>query len=345
MQNTCMKHGMKYIYIEKSYFHRLSIEPSNMAEESEDQQQVPYAWNCTQCTFLNPLSSHRCEMCNHTQMHIRNPDPIPTTTRRQQFGQRQLNNDPDGNSTLTAVVGGTALGCIAGGLSSYIRGTSISDGVFQGGINGAIIGAIDSLFRQGHSSTRTSTLTQNLPSSIITTREINETPRQLPLNHDLLLRSFQNMLNSVNSTRPEVTDSSYESHNLIPEQHQVSPSNDILFLQLFEDLLNSRDLHFQPDNLSLEDIDFEHLLSIFGDGTENMGASQAEIDSLPTHTIKNLEKDLPSIDLQQCVICLEDFKSGDERKILPCFHGYHKECIDHALRNRATCPLCNSSLN
>jgi hypothetical protein len=340
---------------------------------TEYQQQVSYGWNCKQCTFLNLLSNHRCEMCNHSQMHTRNPvpvrmerlidthsmdyheihDSIYTTTRSQKLRQSQLHNYPNDNPNLAAVVEGTARGCIVGGQSSNNRGRYIPDGTFRAEKNGAIIEAVDSL-RQGNSTTTIPIPTQNVtPSSIKASRLIN-TPnenyifsprhRQLPANDDFCMRSFQNMINSGNSTR-EITDSLYESPTLIPDQRQVSPSDDMLLLELFEDLLNSDDLPFHRDTLSLEDIDYELLLSIFGDGTENMGASQTEIESLPTHTIKSLEKDLPSIDLRQCAICLDDFKSGDERKLLPCFHGYHKECIDHALRHRATCPLCNSSLH
>jgi Ring finger domain len=108
---------------------------------------------------------------------------------------------------------------------------------------------------------------------------------------------------------------------------------------------NSDPVRTDPFNDFLETSDFEQLLRIFGDGTENMGADEMDIDVLPTQTIINVEKELPSKDLRQCVICLDDFKSGDQRKTLPCLHGYHKACIDRALRNRAYCPLCNSGLN
>jgi hypothetical protein len=126
----------------------------------------------------------------------------------------------------------------------------------------------------------------------------------------------------------------FTSSSITTSQRQF-PMNDDSFLRSTQNMIDSGNSAH----------DYRRLLSVFGDGTENMGASETEIDSLPTHTIKNLENDLPPKDLRQCSICLDDFSSGDERKILPCFHAYHKACIDQALRNRAICPLCNSSLH
>lgn len=41
-----------------------------------------------------------------------------------------------------------------------------------------------------------------------------------------------------------------------------------------------------------------------------------------------------------CGVCLVDFDDGDELRVLPCGHYFHKECIDHWLLNSATvCPI------
>jgi len=46
-----------------------------------------------------------------------------------------------------------------------------------------------------------------------------------------------------------------------------------------------------------------------------------------------------------CGVCLVDFDDGDELRVLPCGHSFHKECIDHWLLNSSTvCPVCKHDL-
>ena len=56
--------------------------------------------------------------------------------------------------------------------------------------------------------------------------------------------------------------------------------------------------------------------------------------------------DLQAVE-EECILCMEDFKSGDEVRSLPCGHYFHTACIDKwlvvAQRNKArTCPLCKA---
>lgn len=42
-----------------------------------------------------------------------------------------------------------------------------------------------------------------------------------------------------------------------------------------------------------------------------------------------------------CVICLEEFRDGDECKVRSkCNHIFHQTCIDDWLDDHSTCPLC-----
>lgn len=42
----------------------------------------------------------------------------------------------------------------------------------------------------------------------------------------------------------------------------------------------------------------------------------------------------------QCPVCLEDFESGQDLRVLPCHHSFHPDCIDPWLLNVAgSCPL------
>ena len=46
-----------------------------------------------------------------------------------------------------------------------------------------------------------------------------------------------------------------------------------------------------------------------------------------------------------CSICTEDFKKGEEVRLLPCNHKFHPDCVDPWLLNvSGTCPLCRIDL-
>uniref|UniRef100_A0A0D9WH03 RING-type domain-containing protein n=1 Tax=Leersia perrieri TaxID=77586 RepID=A0A0D9WH03_9ORYZ len=43
----------------------------------------------------------------------------------------------------------------------------------------------------------------------------------------------------------------------------------------------------------------------------------------------------------ECAICLAEFASGEQVRVLPrCNHGFHERCIDRWLAARLTCPTC-----
>merc|ERR1711920_353355 len=43
---------------------------------------------------------------------------------------------------------------------------------------------------------------------------------------------------------------------------------------------------------------------------------------------------------EQCMVCMQNFFPGDELRILPCFHRYHRGCVDQWLRQHQECPVC-----
>ena len=56
-------------------------------------------------------------------------------------------------------------------------------------------------------------------------------------------------------------------------------------------------------------------------------------------TFLNPKKD----NFNECVICLEEMKTGQELTIILCSHIYHSKCIrDWALKKKI-CPLCDYS--
>jgi hypothetical protein len=49
---------------------------------------------------------------------------------------------------------------------------------------------------------------------------------------------------------------------------------------------------------------------------------------------------------QKCIICMEKYIINDEVKTLPCFHLFHKECIDHWFKaGNDSCPICKNKIN
>lgn len=46
-----------------------------------------------------------------------------------------------------------------------------------------------------------------------------------------------------------------------------------------------------------------------------------------------------------CAICLDDFQMGEELRLLPCEHAYHRHCIDPWLAGESElCPMCKQSI-
>ncbi|XP_031754584.1 RING-H2 finger protein ATL72-like [Xenopus tropicalis] len=58
-----------------------------------------------------------------------------------------------------------------------------------------------------------------------------------------------------------------------------------------------------------------------------------KIASLPLRVVGEEDEDF-------CIICLSDYKSGEEAYSLPCNHHFHARCLTEWLIERPVCPLC-----
>lgn len=69
----------------------------------------------------------------------------------------------------------------------------------------------------------------------------------------------------------------------------------------------------------------------------NEGLSNADVRKLPERIYDSNDSHNAS---EACVICQNDFTTGDRLRHLPCDHEFHSTCLDQWLVLKATCPLC-----
>ena len=69
------------------------------------------------------------------------------------------------------------------------------------------------------------------------------------------------------------------------------------------------------------------------------GLSAEEVGELQWHEVKEGGAG------GECAVCLEAFRAGDRRRVLPgCEHGFHAECVDTWLRRSRRCPICRAEV-
>ncbi|BFY98155.1 hypothetical protein BsWGS_01195 [Bradybaena similaris] len=95
----------------------------------------------------------------------------------------------------------------------------------------------------------------------------------------------------------------------------------------------------QPDDSNLgspeEEETYEELLAL--DEMKENGLSKSDIEQLPSY---RFSIDRSESTQTSCVVCLCDFEAEDLLRALPCFHGFHAECVDTWLKRNPTCPIC-----
>ena len=81
---------------------------------------------------------------------------------------------------------------------------------------------------------------------------------------------------------------------------------------------------------------------------------QSVLDTLPdtkihiNHHNQNNEEEKKGVsgneEYNKCSVCMTEYNEGETVKTLPCFHKYHKECIEGWFKVQNFCPICKFEL-
>ena len=74
----------------------------------------------------------------------------------------------------------------------------------------------------------------------------------------------------------------------------------------------------------------------------NKGLDAQTIANYPVSKINNANN--LSEDKKKCLICLDEFKNGQNSIILPCIHLFHSICIKTWMAKENFCPLCKNKI-
>jgi len=326
----------------------------DLMDDDDDMGAVEQQWTCPRCTLLNPMTSVHCGACNNRNPSAspRPPDPVrrerliggdddwmmsgggmgPVQEHFMYSGMSGGGNRNNNNNNAAAYLGGGALvGGILGAAASYARGRPAALGAFEGAMQGAISGAFASeMFRDGDNAHMQQQQSQS-QGSRRSSRRTNP-----PIRTTRTVRHG----NGISTT---TTTSWSSSSSLSQTRRGNSRGMDPVTSMMMQSMLATSPGRFHRAGLgaSVDGMSYEQLLARFGDGSEMMGASDQQVASLPVAAVDDTP--LPQ-DSCQCSICLENFQTGDKRKILPCLHSFHESCVDKWLKQNGACPICKHRL-
>lgn len=150
-----------------------------------------------------------------------------------------------------------------------------------------------------------------------------------------------------------------QSHENENGENDSNDNNDVQYINPLNLRLSFVDRDFTEDDyevlLALDRV--AQLMDNAMGARPQRGATANELNELPTHvyrstpTVEDGENENSGIEMKKldeersvCVICLSNFEDGDVVTTTPCFHQFHKSCIDTWLAQKAVCPICKYEL-
>lgn len=80
------------------------------------------------------------------------------------------------------------------------------------------------------------------------------------------------------------------------------------------------------------------------DNQPRRGRERLGIGNLPMHRITEQEVTSAAPENCACAVCMEEFKGGEMLSTLPCFHRFHRKCVERWLKQTPSCPTCKYEL-
>ena len=131
-------------------------------------------------------------------------------------------------------------------------------------------------------------------------------------NEDLDLNFLLNIQNNNNNNIRNNNNNNNERNNHNNDNNNLS----------FDNIENESNFDFEESEYSIE----------------SNGIDEDMFNRFPKTIIDDIDK----LKEKKCIICLENFKNGDESTTVPCFHIFHPNCIGEWLKKHNTCPICKT---
>ena len=179
---------------------------------------------------------------------------------------------------------------------------------------------------------------------------------QNELNEEIERESLQNheIRNNINNNSNEIFNISNDNRNNIEFinnfHHRMRLLNALLAHRRRLILLNQQinnNLNNMGDDDNMININFNLLNEDINANNNN----EEVIRNLPVFKIdekfmeSSQKEDNKNENFEKCVICMEKYIIDDEVETLPCFHIFHKNCIDQWLKaGKDTCPICKNKV-
>jgi hypothetical protein len=261
---------------------------------------------------------------------------------------------PPGGDQRSYVGSGAILGGVLGAAGALARGRPVARAAIDGAFGGAVGGmAVDAVLQRGDRQAYPTTFSARRHQQQAQGEERQQRYRNPPSPSQRLehLQQLQELGHGVRTIRlpngGSVTVSTGRRYGTTAMQGVPDPR--MMELLLHQSLMASmvggqmggyRGSPLAGGGAAGAGMTYEQLLQMFGDGTENLGAQEGQIDVLPTATVTSANPKEG-----QCSICLQDFDVGDSFRTLPCLHSdFHTDCIDQWLKTNAACPICKHRL-
>ncbi|WOH05008.1 hypothetical protein DCAR_0624420 [Daucus carota subsp. sativus] len=101
--------------------------------------------------------------------------------------------------------------------------------------------------------------------------------------------------------------------------------------------------HRENRVLCTVDLPYEHLVEDRQEEStedEDEGMVPAALPAIRSLGATRIQVEEGNKNVQQCVICQEEYRDGEKVTCMPCLHMFHKDCITKWLLRSHLCPIC-----